>query len=66
MRTRIVHGQPFGEGSVIEGLVGGNQCDRTGAARLMKAVDFERHGELHSVVGAKRVLHPEEVGSDHR
>ena len=62
MRMRIVHGQPFGQGSVVEGLVGGNQGNGAGAACLMEAVDFESHGELHGVVGAKRMLHPQTCG----
>jgi hypothetical protein len=28
----------------------------------METVDFECYGELHGVVGAKRVLHPEACG----
>ena len=34
----VIHAQPFGEGGVVEGLVGGNQRNGAGAARLMEAV----------------------------
>ncbi len=43
-------------------MVGGNQGDRVGAARSMEAADFESHGELYGVVGAKRVFYPESCG----
>ena len=52
MGVRIVHGQSFGGGGVVEGLVGRDQRDGAEAVRLVAAVDFERHGELHGVVGA--------------
>jgi len=52
MRTRIVHGQPFGQGGVIEGLVSRHQGDGAGASCLMEAVDFQSHGELYGIVGA--------------
>src|SRR5262249_14078556 len=55
MQTRIVNGQTFTRGSVVKGLVGGNQSDPSGPSSLMTAADFERPGELNSVVGAQRV-----------
>ena len=55
MAAGIVYGQPFGRGGVVEGLVGRDQSDRAEAVRLVAAVDFERHGELHGIVGAARM-----------
>src|SRR5271157_731330 len=57
-----VNDQPFGRGGVVEVAVGGDQRDGVGASRLMEAVDFKSHGELHSIVGAKRVLNPQSHG----
>ena len=55
MAAGIFYGEPFGCGGVVEGLVGRDQRDGAEAVRLVAAVDFERHGELHGVVGAQRV-----------
>ena len=52
MAAGIVYGKPFGRGGVVEGLVARDQSDRAEAVRLVAAVDFERHGELHGMVGA--------------
>ena len=54
MAAGIVYGQPFGCAGVVEDLVGRDQRDGAEAVRLVAAVDFERHGELHRVVGAPR------------
>ena len=53
MAAGIFYGEPFGRGGVVEGLVGRDQRDGAEAVRLVAAVDFERHGELHGVVGAQ-------------
>ena len=55
MAIGVIDRQPFGDGGGVEGLVGGDQRDRAESVRLVAAVDFERHGELHGVVGAQRV-----------
>src|SRR5436305_2012053 len=58
----VIFAEPFGQGVVVEGLVGGNQRNGAGAARLMEAVDFKSYGELDGIVGAKRVLNPQPRG----
>ena len=55
MAIGIVHGQPFGRGGGVEGLVGGDERDRGETGILLLAVDFEGGGELDGVVGAQRV-----------
>ena len=55
MCIRVFDGEAFGSGGGVEGLVGRNQDDRVEAARLIDTADFERSGELHGIVGPKRV-----------
>jgi hypothetical protein len=62
MKVRIIDRQALGSGGVVEGTVGGDERDRAGAARLMAAVDFQRHGELHGVIGAERMRIAEPCG----
>ena len=53
MRARVVHGQPFGQGGVVEGLIGRNQRHRGETSVLALPADFEGGGELDGVVGAQ-------------
>src|SRR5262245_59069629 len=55
MMTWVIDRQAFGGGGVVEGLVGGDECDRGETGILLLAVDFEGGGELGGVVGAQRV-----------
>ena len=62
MTVRVIDRQAFGGGGVVEGLIGRDQGDGAGAFLPMVAADFERHGELHCVVGAQRVRSPQALG----
>ena len=66
MRTRIVHGQPFGRGGIIEGLVGGDQRHRSETSILLLLVDFEGGGELHGVIGASACVFASRMASLNR
>jgi hypothetical protein len=55
MCGRIVHQQSLDAGGVVELAVGGNESNGTGTRSLMAAINFERYGELHCIVGAERV-----------
>ncbi len=66
MRIRIVHGQPLGRGGVVECLVGRDQRHRAETFRLVAVIDFERHGELHGVVGAGACVLPSHMASFNR
>ena len=52
MCGRIVHGQPFGHDGGVEILVGGYQGDVDWPGHQVDAIDLDRCGELHGVVGA--------------
>ncbi len=52
VRARIVHGQTFGLGVVVESLVGGNHRHRGETGVLLLLVDVESGGELRCVRGA--------------
>ena len=54
--------QPFGACRGIEVTVGRNQHERAGTSRLTEAVDFKSYGELHRIVGAKRMFDPQPHG----
>ncbi len=50
MRTRVVHCEPFGQGGVVEGLVGGNEGDAAHSGGEPSAVQFQGGGQLHGVI----------------
>ena len=62
MEIGIFDSQAFGGGCDIEVAVGGNQGD-WGACHLMDAVDFERHRELHGVIGRRRCVRAAAIAS---
>jgi hypothetical protein len=63
MRLRIVHGQTFGCCGVVEGLVGRDQRDRAKAIGLVAAIDLERGGKPHGVVGTQGVFAAQPLAS---
>ena len=66
MRARIVHGQPFGHGGVVEGLVGGDQRHWAETGVLALLADFEGGGQLHGVIGAEAVALARRMASSNR
>ena len=62
MGIRILNSQPLRDRGVIEGLVGRNQGDGGGAFLPMVAAGFDRHGELHGIVGSQCVSSAQALG----
>src|SRR5690242_18935740 len=56
MAVRVIDRQPFGEGGVVEGLVGGDERDRSQVCRLLEMVDMKGNRQLHGVIGPEPVL----------
>jgi hypothetical protein len=56
VRVRIVYGQPFGRGSDVEVLVGGNQGDRAEPGSVLESMDVEGDRQLHGIVRPEPVL----------
>ncbi len=50
MRIRIIHLQPFGIRGRVEVLIGRQQNSGAEARCAVQTIDFDRRGELHSIV----------------